>query len=78
MAAREITDRLVKELSKGTYDFYVVNYAEPDMVAHTGNFQATIEALEIVDDCLKQVVEAIFSVNGVLYVTATMGIRKSY
>ena len=73
MAAREITDRLVKELAKGAYDFYVVNYAGPDMVAHTGNFQATIDALEIVDECLAQIVEAIISVNGVLYITADHG-----
>ena len=73
MAVREITDRLVKELTKGTYDFYVVNFANADMVAHTGNMQATIEALEILDECINQVVEATLGMNGVLFITADHG-----
>ncbi len=73
MAAREITDRLVKEIGKGEYAFYVVNYANADMVAHTGNFQATIEALQIIDECLGQVTEAVLGANGVLFVTADHG-----
>ncbi|MFA6953207.1 MAG: 2,3-bisphosphoglycerate-independent phosphoglycerate mutase [Patescibacteria group bacterium] len=73
MSVREITERLVKELAKGTYDFYVVNFANADMVAHTGNMQATIESLEILDECLKQVVEAVLAINGALYITADHG-----
>ncbi len=69
MADREITDRLVKELDKGSYDFYVANFANADMVAHTGNFQATIEALQTIDDCLRQIVDAVLGANGVLYIT---------
>jgi len=73
MAAREITNRLVQELNAGTYDLYVVNYANADMVAHTGNFQATIEALEVLDECLGQVADAVLAAGGVLYITADHG-----
>lgn len=73
MAAREITDRLVREIGKGEYAFYVVNYANADMVGHTGNFQATIEALQIIDECLGQVAEAVLGANGTLFVTADHG-----
>jgi 2,3-bisphosphoglycerate-independent phosphoglycerate mutase len=73
MAVREITERIVKEVSKGAYDFYVVNFANADMVAHTGNMQATIESLEIIDECLKQITDAVLSVNGQLFITADHG-----
>lgn len=73
MAAREITERLEKELAKAAYDFYVVNFANADMVAHTGNMQATIEALEILDECLQRVSEAVLAVNGVAFITADHG-----
>ena len=73
MAAREITDRLVKEVSKGEYAFCVVNYANADMVAHTGNFQATIEALEILDECLGQLAEAVLGAGGTMFITADHG-----
>ena len=73
MAAREITNRLVEELNTGAYNYYVVNYANADMVAHTGNFQATIEALEITDECLGQVADAVLAAGGVLYITADHG-----
>ncbi|MEK7570499.1 MAG: 2,3-bisphosphoglycerate-independent phosphoglycerate mutase [Patescibacteria group bacterium] len=73
MAARDITNRLVQELNAGAYNFYVVNYANADMVAHTGNFQATIEALEVLDECLGQLTDAVLAADGVLYITADHG-----
>lgn len=73
MATREITERLEKELAKGEYDYYVVNYASADMVAHTGNMQATIESLEVLDECIDRVIEAVLAVNGIAFITADHG-----
>ncbi len=59
MSAVAITDALVAALADGTYDIIVVNYANPDMVAHTGSWPATIEALEVIDACLARVAQAV-------------------
>ena len=59
MSAAGITDELVAAIGSGTYDFIVANYANPDMVGHTGVWDATIEALATVDACLGRVLEAI-------------------
>ncbi len=58
MSAPELTEELVKLLESGTYDMIILNYANPDMVGHTGDFDATVKAVETVDQCMKQVVEA--------------------
>jgi 2,3-bisphosphoglycerate-independent phosphoglycerate mutase len=58
MSAIEVTDKIVPELENGTADFVCLNFANPDMVGHTGVFTAVIKALETVDACLKRVVEA--------------------
>lgn len=58
MSALEVTDKIVPELENGTADFVCLNFANPDMVGHTGVYTAVVKALETVDACLKRVVEA--------------------
>jgi 2,3-bisphosphoglycerate-independent phosphoglycerate mutase len=58
MSANEVTKLIVPELESGKPDFVCLNFANPDMVGHTGVFSAVVKALETVDSCLKQVVEA--------------------
>lgn len=73
MAAPEITARLVRELATGQYGFCVVNFANADMIAHTGNLKATIAAVETLDRCLKELVELVLSISGVVLITADHG-----
>ena len=58
MSARKVTSSIVSEIQKGKADFICLNFANPDMVGHTGNYKAIIKAVETVDSCTKQVVEA--------------------
>jgi 2,3-bisphosphoglycerate-independent phosphoglycerate mutase len=58
MSAQEITDRLVPKISRGLYDFVLVNYANGDLVGHSANLDAGIKACEVVDQCLGRVVDA--------------------
>ncbi len=58
MSAPELTDELVKLIQQDSYDLIILNYANPDMVGHTGDFDATVKAVETVDACLKRVIEA--------------------
>ncbi|MFH0852942.1 MAG: 2,3-bisphosphoglycerate-independent phosphoglycerate mutase [bacterium] len=73
MSAREITDRVVQEMKTAKYDFIVINYANADMVGHTGNFKATVEAVEVIDECLGKIYEIIKEIGGVLLITADHG-----
>jgi 2,3-bisphosphoglycerate-independent phosphoglycerate mutase len=63
MSAPGVTDALVEAIGSGSYDFIVANYANPDMVGHTGVWDATIAALETIDACLARVVEAVEAVE---------------
>ncbi len=63
MSARGVTDALVDAIGSGVYDFIVANYANPDMVGHTGVWDATLAALEVLDGCLGRVVAAIEAVE---------------
>jgi 2,3-bisphosphoglycerate-independent phosphoglycerate mutase len=63
MRAAGITDVLVPAITSGTYDFIVANYANPDMVGHTGRWDATIAGLEVLDGCIARVVDAIEAVD---------------
>jgi 2,3-bisphosphoglycerate-independent phosphoglycerate mutase len=63
MSAVRVTDALVEGVESGRYDFIVANYANPDMVGHTGVWEATVAALAVVDACLGRVVEAIAAVD---------------
>ena len=72
MSAPEVTEKFVEAINAG-YDLIVTNYANPDMVGHTGDIQAAIKACEAVDQGLAQVVEALRRVGGAMLVTADHG-----
>jgi 2,3-bisphosphoglycerate-independent phosphoglycerate mutase len=73
MSARGVTDELLGALKKTPYAFVVVNFANPDMVGHTGVIPAVVSAVETADGCLGEVVEAVTSRGGVALVTADHG-----
>jgi 2,3-bisphosphoglycerate-independent phosphoglycerate mutase len=72
MSAAEVTDRFVAEIGDG-YRFAIVNFANPDMVGHTGVISAVVQAVEAVDACLARVVESVDAQGGVCLVTADHG-----
>ncbi len=73
MSALKVKDRIIKEISTNKHDVIIVNFANPDMVGHTGDLAATIKAVETVDKCLGEIVDAVLSLNGVVLVTADHG-----
>lgn len=73
MSAPELTSVLVKAIQDNTYDVIICNYANADMVGHTGNMEATIQAIECLDTCLKSVGDAIQLKHGHLLITADHG-----
>lgn len=73
MSLPRLTKSLLSELSKDKFDFFVVNFANPDMVAHTGNLSATITAIENVDYYLYQIVKNVVELKGVVFITADHG-----
>ena len=77
MSAEAVTDRLVEAIEAGTYDFIAVNYANTDMVGHTGIMAAAVEAVETVDHCLGRLTEAVNKAHGVLLITADHGNAES-
>ena len=73
MSASEVTDRLVAAVESGAFDLIVTNYANADMVGHTGQLDAAIAAIEAVDTCLGRLQDAVRRAGGVLVVTADHG-----
>nr|WP_279237123.1 2,3-bisphosphoglycerate-independent phosphoglycerate mutase [Alkaliphilus serpentinus] len=73
MSALEVTDALLEELDKGVYDLIILNYANADMVGHTGVFEAVVKALETVDICLGRVVDKLLEKDGSGIVTSDHG-----
>ncbi|MGA0346703.1 MAG: 2,3-bisphosphoglycerate-independent phosphoglycerate mutase [Alphaproteobacteria bacterium] len=73
MSATELTDILIEKILSEKYGFIFVNFANPDMVGHTGNLEAAIKAIETVDNCLLKIRTAIETVNGTMLVTADHG-----
>ncbi|MBF0261858.1 MAG: 2,3-bisphosphoglycerate-independent phosphoglycerate mutase [Magnetococcales bacterium] len=73
MSAFELTDQVVARVESGVYDLIVVNFANPDMVGHTGKFEATIQAIETVDRCLGRLAGAVLAQGGELLITADHG-----
>lgn len=73
MSALEVTDRLLEALESETFDLLVVNYANGDMVGHTGKIDAAIKAAETLDGCLERLEAAVLSVDGTMLVTADHG-----
>ena len=73
MNAPLLTDELVDTIASGRYDAIICNYANPDMVGHTGDYEATVKAIEVVDGCLQRVHDAIKKAGGEMLVTADHG-----
>lgn len=73
MSAPEVTEKVVEAITSKKYDCIILNYANPDMVGHTGSLEAAISAIETIDKCVEKVVKAINSVHGNLIITADHG-----
>lgn len=73
MSAAKVTDGAVQAIEQEVYSFVVINYANPDMVGHTGNIEATIQAIETVDTCLGRLLESISKVGGTAIIIADHG-----
>ncbi len=73
MSAYEVTDKLVEAIKTGKYDMIILNYANCDMVGHTGVFDAAVKAVEAVDQCVGKVTDAIAEMGGVALITADHG-----
>jgi 2,3-bisphosphoglycerate-independent phosphoglycerate mutase len=73
MSAFVVTDKLVEAIESGKYDVIICNYANPDMVGHTGNMDAAVKAIEALDACLGRVVEAVKRCGGEMLITADHG-----
>lgn len=73
MSAYELTDKVLEALSNDLYDVVIMNYANPDMVGHTGVVEATKKAVAVVDECFGKIAEKILEKDGVLLVTADHG-----
>jgi len=73
MSACQVTEQVVDKIHVNNYDLIVLNYANPDMVGHTGQLPACIKAIETVDGCLQRLISAVLAVGGCLLVTADHG-----
>lgn len=73
MSAPGIRDTVVKAVNQGDFDLYIINFANADMVGHTGSLEAAVKAVETVDGCLSEIYQAVRAKNGVMLVTADHG-----
>ena len=73
MSAPQVCDKLCEAIRSGKYDVIIINFANPDMVGHTGVEEAAIKAIEAVDACVGRAVEAIREVNGQMFICADHG-----
>ncbi len=73
MSAPEVLEKLLAKLDDDSYSLYVVNFANPDMVGHTGNYQAAIKAMETIDHCIKELSEKCLSNDIAMLITADHG-----
>ena len=73
MSAIEVTDEVVKRIESDKYDVIILNYANCDMVGHTGVFDAAVKAVETVDTCVGRTVDAILAKGGAALITADHG-----
>ncbi|NAP01679.1 2,3-bisphosphoglycerate-independent phosphoglycerate mutase, partial [Halomonas sp. MG34] len=73
MSAYEVTDALLKELDEGNQNAIILNFANPDMVGHSGMLEPTIKAIETVDECLGKIIDKIVSLGGNAIITADHG-----
>lgn len=73
MSAYELTDRLIDQLDENIHDTFILNFANPDMVGHSGMLEPTIKAIEAVDICLGRIIEKLISIGGEAIITADHG-----
>lgn len=73
MSAAPVTDGAIEAIGKGIYSLVVINYANPDMVGHTGNVEATVTAIETVDHCLGRLLESVIKAGGTAIIIADHG-----
>ena len=73
MSAYEVTEKVVEAINSNKYNAIILNYANPDMVGHTGSLPAAIKAVETVDECVGKVVEAMLAHDGTMLITADHG-----
>lgn len=73
MSAHEVTEELIKRLNTKIYDFALVNFANPDMVGHSGDIKAGIKACEVVDECVGKVTNLVLNMGGCCIITADHG-----
>ena len=73
MSAYEVTDEVLKRINSGKYDAIILNYANCDMVGHTGVFDCAVKAVETVDECMGKVIDAVLAQGGTVCVTADHG-----
>ncbi|WP_346940739.1 2,3-bisphosphoglycerate-independent phosphoglycerate mutase [uncultured Clostridium sp.] len=77
MSAYEVTDAVLENIEKDEYDLIILNFANPDMVGHTGVIEAAVKAIEVVDHCLGKVVSKMLDYNGTVFITADHGNAES-
>ena len=73
MSAYLVLDEVIKAMDSKKYDFLVVNFANPDMVGHTGNFNAAVKAIETVDKCLNRIYDKLLEINAEMFLCADHG-----
>jgi 2,3-bisphosphoglycerate-independent phosphoglycerate mutase len=73
MSAYQVTDEVVERIRSGSYDLIILNFANPDMVGHTGIFEAAVKAVEVVDACVGRVVDEVLEKGGAVLLTADHG-----
>ena len=73
MSAYQVADKLVEAITSGKYDVIIINFANPDMVGHTGVLPAAVKAIETVDECVGKAVDALLSVDGQMFICADHG-----
>jgi 2,3-bisphosphoglycerate-independent phosphoglycerate mutase len=73
MSAREVTQKLKEQIPKNIYDFILINYANPDMVGHTGTYEAAVKSVEVLNETVKEIIIAVLEMGGCLLITADHG-----
>lgn len=73
MSAYKVTEQIEKAIASDKYDFIAVNFANPDMIGHTGDLYASIQAIHVVDECLKRIIEPLRKKNGIAFLIGDHG-----
>jgi len=73
MMASAITERILTALNEGSFDFILANYANPDMIAHTGNYEATVKAVQVIDQEIEKIFKKVLALNHLLIITSDHG-----